>query len=198
MGRRRRSENGVDVLILVLCSGKVLLIVNLDPSPDSSLPWVEKHGTPDTSMHHKEGKCVRVCVYIDKAERVRREGVLIEWVQEAVNCWLTAMLFGMKWITLASRLSLVTAVPLWEPQYIPRSWIHLRTFTVMWHHLIQKEKWNGSSLCPFTTELHYSCYDYLLEVSPSWCVHTAGTRTDYSYWNTFLGGVILLLLQGRV
>lgn len=32
------GEDGVDMLLLVLCSGNVLLIVSLDPSPDSSLP----------------------------------------------------------------------------------------------------------------------------------------------------------------
>lgn len=37
-GRRRRSKDGVDVLLLVLSSGNVLLIVSLDPGPDSSLP----------------------------------------------------------------------------------------------------------------------------------------------------------------
>lgn len=33
-----RSGDGVDMLLLVLCSGNVLLIVSLDPGPDSSLP----------------------------------------------------------------------------------------------------------------------------------------------------------------
>lgn len=36
--RRRWSKDGVDVLLLVLGSGYVLLIVSLDPGPDSSLP----------------------------------------------------------------------------------------------------------------------------------------------------------------
>lgn len=44
MSRRREGReegkkiDGVDVLLLVLSSGKVPLIVSLDPSPDSSLP----------------------------------------------------------------------------------------------------------------------------------------------------------------
>lgn len=53
-----RSEDGVDMLLLVLCSSNVLLIVSLDPSPDSSLPGLEKHSTPDNSMKHWQEKCV--------------------------------------------------------------------------------------------------------------------------------------------
>lgn len=44
----RRSEDGLDTLLFfVLRSGNVLLIVSLDPSPDSSLRWLEKQSTPD-------------------------------------------------------------------------------------------------------------------------------------------------------
>lgn len=53
-----RSEDGVDMLLLVLCSSNVLLIVSLDPSPDSSLPGLEKHSTPDNSMRHWQEKCM--------------------------------------------------------------------------------------------------------------------------------------------
>lgn len=37
-GRRRRRKDGVDVLLHVPGSGSALLIVSLDPSPDSYLP----------------------------------------------------------------------------------------------------------------------------------------------------------------
>ena len=63
-----------------------LLIVNLDPSPDSSLPWLEKHSTPDTSMHNKEGKCVFSCVKVARGLRT----YLNE--RASTNGWLTTAL----------------------------------------------------------------------------------------------------------
>lgn len=57
-GERRAGggEDGLDTLLCVLCSGNVLLIVSLDPSPDSSLPGLEKQSTPDTSTKRWEEK----------------------------------------------------------------------------------------------------------------------------------------------
>ncbi|CAG09171.1 unnamed protein product [Tetraodon nigroviridis] len=53
-----RSGDGLDLLLLVLRFGNVLLIVSLDPSPDSSLPWLEKHGTPDNRTKRWREACV--------------------------------------------------------------------------------------------------------------------------------------------
>lgn len=87
-GRRRRwSKDGVDVLLLVPGSGSVLLIDSLDRGPDSSLLWLEKQSTPDTSMHHKEGKCVStecvcLCVWetrLESGREVHRGGGRLGW-----------------------------------------------------------------------------------------------------------------------